>query len=72
MASSFGSPQRPGRSFSLKRTVSGRTVRMTDAEDVEEMDMRQDRREGVYDSSKKQRVPSWVSFSVDVEDGAYL
>jgi hypothetical protein len=63
VASSFGSPQRPGRAFSLKRTLSGKSMRLTDlTEDSEKLDMRKDRREGVYDSSKKQRVPSWVSF----------
>jgi hypothetical protein len=42
----------------LKRTVSGRSV--TSGEN-EEVDMDEDNREGVYDTSKKQRVPSWVS-----------
>ena len=49
----------------LKRTVSGRSTRGEDgrsdfSHDVE-IDEHQDYREGVYDSSKKQRVPSWVS-----------
>lgn len=64
VASSFGSPQRPGRAFSLKRTLSGKSMRPTDlTEEIEKLDMRKDRREGVYDSSKKQRVPSWVSLT---------
>jgi hypothetical protein len=72
LVSSFGSPQQPvGRRFSvLKRTVSGKSNKGEDVrvvengiESVEELDERVDHREGVYDSSKKQRVPSWVSLS---------
>ena len=51
----------------LKRTVSGRSIRgtgrpgMIDDPACEDMDDLTDHREGVYDSSRKQRVPSWVS-----------
>ena len=48
---------------SVKRATSVRSLRGSDGysqaegAEVEEID----RREGVYDTSKKQRVPSWVS-----------
>jgi hypothetical protein len=54
-------PQRPPpvrRMSILKRTVSGRSVNTGEGEEV---DMEADTREGIYDTSKKQRVPSWVS-----------
>lgn len=53
-------PQRlPVRRMSLlKRTVSGRSISLGEQE---EPNMETDNREGVYDTSKKQRVPSWVS-----------
>jgi hypothetical protein len=64
-----GSPPRPqlARRFTiLKRTVSGRVVKTEgdlEAEHPEDaVDVTVDTREGVYDSSKKQRVPSWVSW----------
>lgn len=41
----------------LKRTVSGRSINTAETEEVH---MDEDNREGVYDTSKKQRVPSWV------------
>lgn len=56
-------PQRPPparRMSILKRTVSGRSVNTGEGEEV---DMEEDTREGIYDTSKKQRVPSWVSCS---------
>ncbi|WWC85358.1 uncharacterized protein L201_000221 [Kwoniella dendrophila CBS 6074] len=45
----------------MKRTMSNKSVRATngDDEDEEETVDVTDRREGVYDTSKKQRVPSW-------------
>lgn len=64
-AMSTSPPQRPTvarRLTTLKRSMSGRSVKGQDEqqngmlEDVDESD----HREGVYDSSKKQRVPSWV------------
>jgi hypothetical protein len=54
-------PQRapPVRRMSiLKRTVSGRSI---NANEGEEAEPEEDTREGIYDTSKKQRVPSWVS-----------
>lgn len=51
------SPPRP-RSFSLKRTMSGRSTKFGSSVGSS---TNEDTREGVYDSSKKQRVPSWVS-----------
>lgn len=42
----------------LLRTFSSRSARESDAVDLDDS---VDNREGVYDSSKKQRVPSWVS-----------
>lgn len=53
-------PQRtPARRMTLlKRTVSGRSVSTNEHPEPER---EEDNREGVYDSSKKQRVPSWVS-----------
>jgi hypothetical protein len=63
------SPNQPaiGRRFSvLKRTVSGRSStqdgRSGDSHEInpDDIDENVDMREGVYDSSKKQRVPSWV------------
>ena len=53
-------PQRtPVRRMSLlKRTVSGRSVTTNE---LPETVREEDNREGVYDTSKKQRVPSWVS-----------
>jgi hypothetical protein len=56
-------PQRapPVRRMSiLKRTVSGRSV---NSGENDEVDLEEDTREGIYDTSKKQRVPSWVSQS---------
>ena len=56
-------PQRPPpvrRMSILKRTVSGRSVNTGEGDEV---DMDADTREGIYDTSKKQRVPSWVSCS---------
>jgi hypothetical protein len=52
-------PQRaPVRRMSiLKRTVSGRSINTAETEEVHKDE---DNREGVYDTSKKQRVPSWV------------
>lgn len=52
-------PQRtPVRRMSLlKRTVSGRSVSVNEHAEGER---EEDNREGVYDTSKKQRVPSWV------------
>lgn len=44
--------------IALKRTVSGRSSR-EDEDDEGEEEFALDQREGVYDSSKKQRVPSW-------------
>ncbi|WRT67003.1 uncharacterized protein IL334_003969 [Kwoniella shivajii] len=45
----------------MKRTMSGRSVKdgMGEDEEEEEAVDEVDRREGVYDTSKKQRVPSW-------------
>lgn len=55
------SPPRAGRSFSLKRTMSGRSAKLgTSLGSSAVFDEAEDNREGVYDSSKKQRVPSWV------------
>ncbi|WVO12758.1 hypothetical protein L204_100366 [Cryptococcus depauperatus] len=42
----------------IKRTSSSKSIRES-AEDESDFEMDLDRREGVYDSSKKQRVPSW-------------
>ena len=64
-------PQRqpPMRRMSiLKRTVSGRSVNTGEGDEV---DMGEDNREGIYDTSKKQRVPSWVSFSICQCNGAH-
>jgi hypothetical protein len=65
IASQLGaSPQPGGRKLSiLKRTVSGRSTRAEVDEDavIGVLEGGVDHREGVYDSSKKQRVPSWVS-----------
>lgn len=65
------SPNQPlGRKFSvLKRSISGRSStqdgKSGDSHEfgttMEDIDEGVDTREGVYDSSKKQRVPSWVS-----------
>jgi hypothetical protein len=64
------SPNQPimRRRFSvLKRTVSSRSSnndgKSGDSHEpqIEEVDETVDNREGVYDTSKKQRVPSWVS-----------
>jgi hypothetical protein len=64
IASQLGaSPQPGGRKLSiLKRTVSGRSTRAEVNEDavIGALEGGVDHREGVYDSSKKQRVPSWV------------
>lgn len=64
IASQLGaSPQPGGRKLSiLKRTVSGRSTRAEVDEDavIGVLEGGVDHREGVYDSSKKQRVPSWV------------
>jgi hypothetical protein len=60
-------PQRPPpvrRMSILKRTVSGRSVNTGESDEV---DMEADTREGIYDTSKKQRVPSWVSCPFLVE-----
>ena len=57
-------PQRPPpvrRMSILKRTVSGRSV---NTGENEEGDQEEDNREGIYDTSKKQRVPSWVSLDI--------
>lgn len=62
------SPNQPvARRFSaLKRSISGRSSiqdgRSGDSHELgpEDIDDNVDYREGVYDSSKKQRVPSWV------------
>nr|XP_019013431.1 uncharacterized protein I206_01498 [Kwoniella pini CBS 10737]OCF52212.1 hypothetical protein I206_01498 [Kwoniella pini CBS 10737] len=47
----------------MKRTMSNRSVKnasnLEDDDDEEEVPDEIDRREGVYDTSKKQRVPSW-------------
>lgn len=63
--SGIGLPKRPSRFASLKRSVSGRSVKKGDDEyplgDEDEMP---DIREGKYDTSKKQRVPSWVGCHV--------
>lgn len=48
----------------LKRSMSGRSVvdnRDEAGQDGSDLVISGDNREGVYDSSKKQRVPSWVS-----------
>jgi hypothetical protein len=58
---SQASPPRAGRSFSLKRTMSGRSAKLGTNAGSTAFDEGEDNREGVYDSSKKQRVPSWVS-----------
>ncbi|RXK38371.1 hypothetical protein M231_04413 [Tremella mesenterica] len=55
---SSGSVAKLSRLTSLKRSVSGRATRKVD-DDCDEDDEEVDTREGVYDSSKKQRVPSW-------------
>ena len=62
------SPNQPMRRFSmLKRSMSGRSStqdgRSGDSHELcaEDIDESMDIREGVYDTSKKQRVPSWVS-----------
>ncbi|WVF72323.1 hypothetical protein IAT40_007136 [Kwoniella sp. CBS 6097] len=56
-------PKQPfGRRLSLmKRTMSNKSVRdgLDDEDEEDEPEVEVDRREGVYDSSKKQRVPSW-------------
>jgi hypothetical protein len=60
-------PQRPPpvrRMSILKRTVSGRSV---NTGETDEVDMEEDNREGIYDTSKKQRVPSWVSSTLRSE-----
>jgi hypothetical protein len=57
------------RRFTLRRTMSSKSDRDDHGADVERVDLETaidmddsiDVREGVYDSSKKQRVPSWVS-----------
>ena len=68
MSTAAPSPRLPlVRRFSgMKRTISGRSVKMDGDGDCDEnsgegFDDSVDNREGVYDSSKKQRVPSWVS-----------
>ncbi|WVQ98607.1 hypothetical protein IAU59_005737 [Kwoniella sp. CBS 9459] len=51
-----------GRRLSImKRTMSNKSVRdaLDDEDEEDEPEIEVDRREGVYDSSKKQRVPSW-------------
>lgn len=65
------SPRRPiaRRISGLKRNVSGLSMRQDDHDEtwdsaLEGFDNTADNREGVYDSSKKQRVPSWVSRSL--------
>lgn len=68
-------PQRqpPVRRMSiLKRTVSGRSVNTGESDEV---DMEEDNREGIYDTSKKQRVPSWVGYPFlfrDETDGSVI
>jgi len=65
---SIKSPRRPmiRRIFGHKRTVSGLSVQSVDAcygddaAGLEAQDGSVDNREGVYDTSRKQRVPSWV------------
>ena len=71
MSTSPNQPMR--RRFSvLKRTVSSRSSnndgRSADSHEpaAEDIDDNVDYREGVYDSSKKQRVPSWVRGSEDI------
>jgi hypothetical protein len=61
-------PQPLMRRITLRRTVSGKTVKDESRSggegpeaDAVDWDSSIDVREGVYDSSKKQRVPSWVS-----------
>ncbi|KAL1411235.1 hypothetical protein Q8F55_002186 [Vanrija albida] len=43
----------------LRRTVSGRSVRDDEAVEDDDFDDTVDNRVGVYDTSKKQRIPSW-------------
>ena len=57
------SPPRAGRSFSLKRTMSGKSAKLSASLGSVLDGGEEDIREGVYDSSKKQRVPSWVSLT---------
>lgn len=58
-------PNGQPRKFGLKRTVSGKSFKGSTSIDDDDargsIDMEEDTREGVYDTSKKQRVPSWVS-----------
>ena len=54
---------RPGLTRQISKTLKRRlSVRGPNAEDSAS-DSDEDTREGVYDTSSKQRVPSWVSFS---------
>lgn len=43
----------------LRRTVSGRTIKDDEAVEDDDFDDTVDNRVGVYDTSKKQRIPSW-------------
>jgi hypothetical protein len=52
----------PRRMSLLKRSMSGRSAQEKEPIENDDIILTQDSREGVYDTSKKQRVPSWVSF----------
>ncbi|ODO03460.1 hypothetical protein L198_02307 [Cryptococcus wingfieldii CBS 7118] len=43
----------------MKRNPSGKSFKDFEEEEDDEFEMGLDRREGIYDTSKKQRVPSW-------------
>ncbi|WVQ71467.1 hypothetical protein IAR50_001005 [Cryptococcus sp. DSM 104548] len=55
----LGKPPFGRRMSVIKRNSSGKSFRDLEEDEDEDFEMGIDRREGIYDTSKKQRVPSW-------------